>query len=130
MTLTALLDLQREIEVWRRKLDVLRQVACVTTSKISGVPKAKNHSSTTESITLKIIETENRIAELCKDFAALSLELTAEINRRVAGVENTILFLRYIQCMPFADIATLMNLSESRVYQLHRNGKRTFEHFV
>lgn len=127
MKLTAVRDMEREIEMTRGYLESLRTAAESITSKIDGLPRAKAQSSKTERFATLIVDVENRLAELCNEYAAVSFALADEINRRVHGKASEVLFWRYCMCKSFSDIAAELNCSKPRIFQLHKQGKLEYE---
>lgn len=127
MKLSAVREIVREIEMTRNQLESLRTAATNITTKIDGLPRAKERSSKTETFATLITDAENRLAELCNEYADAAFKLADEITRRVHGKASEVLFWRYCMCKSFSDISAELSYSEPRIFQLHRQGKLEYE---
>ncbi len=84
-------------------------------------PKSKNIDSRVEDNTSKIIDTEAEIVKLQERLIKAVPELTDKILAEVKDdTEQTLLIYRYVSCKYFRDIGFLLEMSEARVYFLHR----------
>lgn len=88
---------------------------------IDGLPKSTSNNSRVEKLVAAKIDCTKRIADLQAESQNVKAELSLIIlTSQLDTVEINILLLRYVQCLPFTDIAKKVFLSESRVFALHR----------
>ena len=129
MRLTAVQEIKSKIDDERSKLETLKMATAVHTPIIDGLPRpTSQQSSRVEGLTVAILESERRIAELADEYVDAIVALTREIFQRVKDVVAfEVLLRRYILCKPFAEIATELGYSESRIFYWHRQGKNKFE---
>ncbi len=120
--------LNAQISTLETKIDEIRaSITSPRTSKINEVPSGNTASqSQIEDMTVRIDELERRLCNLREEKSIAMLDLTTEIYRRVSGKAGTVLCRRYIFGETFAEIATELCLSESRVRQIHCFGTQVF----
>lgn len=128
MKVTRVMELEEIISSTRDELESLRAKATApSTSKLDGQPHAAQMASRVETLTVKIVDTERRLADLREEYAIAQLYLAEEIYRRVNGRAATILFERYVGGKSIPEIAKMMTLSASRVRQLKSEGLKAFD---
>lgn len=127
MNLSAVVELRRELEKEKSRLESLKAAVTNLTVKLDELPRSSARVSRTEKLATQIIDSERRIAELEIELVNQALNLTEEILRRVAGQSANVLLMRYIRIKSFEDIAARLNYSRSYVSRLHRQGVKAFE---
>ena len=130
MTLSAVLDIRREIESLRAHIRTLRLSVTNITAKLDGLPHSKATTSKIEELAVKIADEERRLAELQIELADKAVVLSAEICRRVSGVAGEILIMRYIGGASFDKISSTTGYSRSYVSRLHQRGKQEFDDLI
>lgn len=126
MKLCRVSELYKELGSAERELENLRRIS-LPTPRLDGMPKAKGQASQVEIIAQKIIECERRIEEIKMAIVDTSLELLKEIFERVKSPNGQdVLIRRYVTCQSFKEIAAAKNYSDTRIFALHRIGKREF----
>lgn len=113
-----------------KELDELRAVSgCVSgidyaADKVQVSPKAGGNF---EEVIEKIILLDEYINELTDKFASLR----SEINSDIEGLTNLkckkVLQMRYVELLPFDEIAGKMEISERSVYYIHGKALASFE---
>ena len=127
MKLDAVNQIRRDLEVAEEKLNSLRECAQLPIPKLDGLPKAKPQSSPVERIAQKIFEAETAVKDLRLKLSETSLELTEEIYRRVTARQaRHVLIRRYVQNQSWREIQSQMFLSESSVFNWHRQARKEF----
>lgn len=128
MNLKTIRELDSEIKSLEGKLKGLKNsVLTVSTSRITGSPRAKAIDSRIEVMTQKIVDIETELAELNQRREELALQLSLEIYERVKRVDvGRILYLRYVECLPFSDVLTQFDYTEQHIWRLHREGVKQF----
>lgn len=127
MKLDVVNQIRRELEAAEEKLEFLRASSHVPIPKLDGMPKAKSQSSPVERIAQKIFEAEAAVKDLRLKLSETSLELTEEIYRRVTARQaRHVLIRRYVQNQSWREIQKQMFLSESSVFNWHRQARKEF----
>lgn len=127
MKLDVVNQIRRELEAAEEKLEFLRASAHVPIPKLDGMPKTKSQSSPVERIAQKIFEAEAAVEDLRLKLSETSLELTEEIYRRVKLRQaRHVLIRRYVQNQSWREIQSEMFLSESSVFNWHRQARKEF----
>lgn len=81
-----------------------------------------------ESLNPLMMDEEREIARLQVELDAATTALSEEIKSRVTNsAQQTILILRYVDCLSFQEVARRSRYSESNCYRLHRKGKAAYE---
>lgn len=113
-------DLMRNEE---RRLNAYRLAAQNLVPLLDGMPHARNCAGKPEKIALLIVESELKLIELNERYDAACDKLARKIKAEIAdGTEQEILLLRYVACMNFRDIEIKLDMSDARIFYLHRNG--------
>lgn len=128
MKVTRVMELEEIISSTSDELERLRAKATAPSpSKLDGLPHAKATASRVETLTVKIVDTERRLADLREEYAIAQLDLAEEIYRRVNGRSAQVLFEQYVGRKSISEIAKMMDLSASRVRQLKSEGLKAFD---
>lgn len=115
MKLTSVREIKSELSRRQASLESLQ----VLTERLS-LPS--------ESLTPLIVDEEREIARLQVELDKAATDLSEEINQRVSNsAQRRILILRYVDCLPFKEIARRVRYSERNCYHLHRRGKAAYE---
>ena len=113
-----------------KELDELRSVSgCVSgidyaLDKVQVSPKA---GGSFEEVIEKIILLDEYIDELTDEFAGLKVTLNADIEGLTNLKYRKVLQMRYVELLPFDEIAGKMEISERSVYRLHGRALSSFE---
>lgn len=125
--LNSVRELNKQIRRQEQHLQALRLSAENLVSILNGLPHSNEAKSRTEKFALMIIECERELENLRTQLDRASEDLPARIYVEVSDVqERTVLLLRYVACMRFSDIAFQLELSERRVFQIHRDALKSF----
>lgn len=85
-----------------------------------GMPKAQSNESRVEELAVLIVEKERELNELKERLIDTAGKLAREISAAPLNAqERRVIFLRYVACDNFRDIAFEMNKSDARVYAIH-----------
>ena len=88
--------------------------------KGNGQARAKTMTSATEALVLKRMSLEGKLKALDKRIQATAAELAAEICKRVDGGKyQTVLLLRYVDCLPWEEVAARMDYSRRQAERIH-----------
>lgn len=105
----------------------LREALTTTTQILDGMPKAKNYSSRLEALTAEILDAEKEREELQAQVIDAGLSLATEIFQRITNdIGAKILFMRYVQCLQFSEIALRLHYSEQWIYFMHSRYLKQF----
>lgn len=124
LRLTAVFEINQELEKLQTKLTVYRQLA--TDVKISDMQKirTKSQTSRTEYIAVKITDLEKEIKQKLEERATVREELTKRLEEEdIPAVIFSIFYMRYVGCVQWKDIAETVGYSETHVFLLHRKWK-------
>ena len=127
MKLSTVFELEEKISAARYELENLKSLATATTRQMDGLPRSTSTTSRVESLAVKIMDCERRLAELVEEKICRQVDLTLEISERVTGNAAIVLILRYSSCKTFAEIARAMSLSRPRISALHKQGLSLFQ---
>lgn len=127
MELETVQSLYRTLCTERGKLATLRDAATSVTLIQDGLPHAQALTSRTESFAVKITDCEQRIIGITDALSQAIEHLAGEIYKRIHdATEFEVMLKRYVLCKQFKEIALEMNLSEQRIFQLHRRAKKKY----
>lgn len=121
--LTVVNSLRQRINEEELRLSRLKEMQTSIVQELDGLPRGNSVNSRIERLVVAIATAENTISSL----KAIKAECAAELWRLLDTliIEQSILavmFDRYGRCKLFRDIGIELGYSESRVYQLHRQG--------
>lgn len=119
-------ELRDEICILERRLQELRMSAENLVPIIDGLPHATEAKSRVEKIALMIVADERELENLREQFMKLKSELANKIMSQVSDpILQTLLVLRYVECLSFKETARRMKSSLRHVYRLH---EKIFKH--
>lgn len=122
--LNAARDLVKAIRAGESDLATLRLTATKLVPIRDGMPKAERQESRVEEIALMIIEGERELAQMKERLVEVTGELARKLSRiALTPQERRVIFLRYVACSNFRDIAFEMDLSDARVYFIHATAR-------
>lgn len=108
----------RDLE-WR--LQALRVEADNIVPVLDGLPHATQIKSRVEKLALNIAEYDSELVRLREQFVSAALDLSNKIdNAQLSSQEKAVLSLRYVSCMNFQDIWLKLDISDARIFYLHR----------
>lgn len=113
-------NLKREIKDLEKKLQTLKMSAGNLVPIIDGLPHATQAKSRVERITLMIVDAERELDSLRDRLVQAKTELADKIMCDFSEPPiQTLLILRYVECLPFKDIAPRMFYGLRYVFKLH-----------
>lgn len=118
--LNAVRDLRDEIRFRLIHMSELRRTAGDLVPVLDGMPHDKSTASRTEKIALKLVEAELEIENLRGELETAKAKLSATLQEMLSGLELEVMMMRYVDCKNFRDIQFELNLSDNRVFYLHR----------
>ena len=87
---------------------------------IDGLPSAKTAKSSVEKIALSLVSREHELAKLKERLeqtrATLANRIVTEI---LKPIPQTLLILRYVECLPFKEIARRMHYGVRYIFKMH-----------
>ena len=115
--------IRAKIENEKTKLDSLRTCQSGLVAMIDGLPKAKSQSSSTENLTMKILEAEARIGKLIEELELAMINLHAKICCELkVEREQRVMSLVYVAGFNFVQAASHMNYTKDYISKLHKSG--------
>lgn len=122
--LNAARDLTKAIRAVESDLETFRLSATKLVPLRDGMPKSQNQESRVEELALLIIEGERELTQLKERLIEVTGELARKLSREaLTPQERRVIFLRYVACENFRDIAFEMDLSDARVYFIHSTAR-------
>lgn len=121
--LNSVLNLKALIDSERAKLEDLRLCSVLSTSKLSGLPKARALSSATEKFAVKIVEAEEHIATLETKLGEAQADLVTKLQAALkdkSALWQSVLVRHYCGGLSFRVIAAQMNFTVDYIQLLHR----------
>lgn len=91
-------------------------------TELDGLPKSHNTESRLENLVSLMIDVERQIADLQAELACTRADLTTELFSSTTLTQNevTVLMRRYVDLLPFPQIANEMHFSQNNVFLYHR----------
>ena len=118
--LNSVRDLQSRARDLKRHVDELRMSVENLVSLLDGMPHAKQLKSRVESLTLKIVEEERELEALREEILIAKSQLTELIlNATDKPTVQTLLILRYVECLSFKETARRMKYGLRHIFKLH-----------
>ena len=121
--------LREEIMNRREKLETLRVCSKQLTPYLSGMPKSMNLESRLERYVIRMDELEREI----EDLKARKTLYNAELQFLFSWVEEPncrkVLIDHYIHFVPYNNLASEMNYSESQIYRFRNKGLKEVEKY-
>lgn len=113
-------EMKSGIKALEKKLQTLRMSAGNLVPIIDGLPHATQAKSRVERISLMIVECERELDNLRDRLIKAKSDLADKIMCEVSEpVLQTLLVLRYVECLPFKDIAHRMVFGLRYIFKLH-----------
>ena len=113
-------ELVKKIKETERRLEILRMAATNLVPIIDGMPHATFSQSRVEKIALKTVEAEQELTKLYAEQEPTKAKLADKIIGMTDNTEfQTLLVLRYVECLSFREISRRIHYSLSRVFDLH-----------
>ena len=113
-------ELKKILTKEEQRLNSLRINALNITPVIDGLPHAKTAQSKVERNALRIIESEQEVetlrAELIQAKSALADKIMSQVDE---PNYQTLLVLRYVECLSFREIARRMHFVLRNLFNLH-----------
>lgn len=117
--------MRQRIRDAKRRLDALEVAAQNIVPIMDGLPHEQTQASRVEKIALLIAELSNELDALKAEFETACVKITQKLRSEPLDVhEFEVLILRYVACMNFRDIQFKLDISDARVFYLHRNAIR------
>lgn len=115
-------ELRQRIRDEERRLDALRVAAQNIVPILDGMPHERSQASKVEKVALLVFELERELAALKTQFESACVNITRKLRQEnLDAQEFEILLLRYVACMNFRDIQCKLDVSDARVFYIHRN---------
>lgn len=113
-------ELRNKICVLERRLQELRTSAENLVPILDGLPHSSEAKSRVEKIALMIVEDERELTALNEAILLARSELADKILREVdEPTLQTLLVLRYVECLSFKETARRMKITLRHLYRLH-----------
>ena len=100
--------LEKELKLKRKEIDMIN----ITYGEI----KSKIINSLAEEKALKIVELEEELKDLKAKRDKAIVEVTEIINKLEDEIQRKLMELRYIDCMQWKEIASIMNYSDKHIF--------------
>lgn len=111
---------KKRIKDLEKKLQTLKMSASNLVPIIDGLPHATQAKSRVERIALMIVDCERELANNRDRLTQAKEELADKVMCEVSEPEwQTLLVLRYVECLPFKDVAHRMFFGLRYVFKLH-----------
>lgn len=113
-------ELNKKIRDIERHLQELRMSAENLVPILDGLPHSSEGKSRVEKIALMIVEDERELTALNEVQLLAKSELVDKILREVdEPATQTLLVLRYVECLSFKETARRMRITLRHLYRLH-----------
>lgn len=121
---SAIKNLRQEISALKEKIKFLDDSLTNMTATLDGLPKAQSKDDRTARLIAAKVDLQRLLEEKTTDLAVLRADVTCYLFARqsLSNGELKVLLLRYVDCLPFAEIARQMKFSENRIFEHHRRG--------
>lgn len=123
--LSAALEIRRQIEMETARIEDLRLCAeSVGGSKLDDMPKATPMTSKTEKLTVKIMESEERLNQLRAELAEASGQLAERLSNELNGssLMLSVLLRRYVAGLSITAISRQMHFTRDYILKVHNRG--------
>lgn len=119
-------EIKKAREFCKRIRELEKRVARLKLSRdnivpvIDGMPHATTAKSRVECLALQIVEGERELAILRSELEQARVHVTEAIMLEVDDPNGqALLLLRYVECLPFRDVARRMKYSLRHMFRLH-----------
>ena len=120
--LNSVRDLHKKICGLEKKLRALKVCADNIVPVLDGLPKSNFIKSRVEKIATAIVETEQELVELRGQLTETKLTLATQIFKETEdAVNQTLLILRYVECLSYKDTAHRMHYTLRQIFRLHND---------
>lgn len=118
--LNAVRELNKKIRALETRLRDVRNSAENIVPILDGLPKAAFAKSRVEKTALKAVEVERELEALRGQLPLLKSDLANKIMAEVdEPIRQTLLILRYIECLSFRETARRMRITLRHVFRVH-----------
>lgn len=124
------MTLASELSKTRELLNCLDDRLKSLTIQLDGLPKQKRSGdSRLADLIAKKLDAENRVAELDLQLFDERITLTEKILscQTLTPTQMQILSRRYVEILPFAEIASALQCTESHIFNLHRKALKKLQ---
>lgn len=112
-------DLERHLQALRLSAENLVPI-------LDGMPRATDIRSRVETISVKILTEEQNINDLREELVKAKVKLLRRILDEISDpLIQTLLVLRYVECLSFRKIAARMHYTLRQIFRLHENFLKT-----
>lgn len=119
--LNSVRELKKRIHVLEKHLQALRLSAENIVPVLDGLPHSTEAKSRVEKIALMIIQDERELTALNEKILLAKSELVDKILCQVdEPTLQTLLILRYVECLSFKETARRMHFTLRHLYRLHK----------
>ena len=120
--LNAVRDLKASINAYEETLHSFQSLITAGVPLNDGMPKSQRIDSAVERLGIRIADVSKKIDDLKEKISVEAENLEKKILGEIDNVKaQTILILRYVECMTFDRIGQVMNYSEKHIRRLHKN---------
>ena len=116
-------ELQAGIANKRHRIEMLRNMATSTTGTMSDMPRSDSPNlQRMETVLCKAADLEMEVAGDMARLVEAKQEITAAIGELSEYREQEVLYYRYVECMPWAAIATECGYHRRTIMKRHEDG--------
>ncbi|MBR3237018.1 MAG: hypothetical protein IKF99_01120 [Oscillospiraceae bacterium] len=98
--------IKNEIEIYRQQLRELRQQSMTGGRRLDGMPRAGRKGDKVAERAISAADLEREISGLMDRLIRAEIETMRYIEAAPASLERQVLYMRYVVCMPWGQIAT------------------------
>ncbi|MBR6888699.1 MAG: hypothetical protein IKN16_09680 [Selenomonadaceae bacterium] len=119
--LNSVRELKKRIRDLEKHLQALRLSAENIVPVLDGLPHSTEVKSRVEKIALRLVESERELTTLNEKLMLAKVHLLDKILRQVdEPALQTLLVLRYVECLSFKETARRMRITLRHLYRLHK----------
>ena len=126
--LNSVFVIKSKIEVERQKLETLKLCSeSVKPIELSGLPKAKSLTSTTERFATEILSTEQKIIELQNQLVEVAATLAQKLVDALKEQNSlwlSVMIRRFCACMTFGEIGKSLSFTSNYIAKLTNSAAR------
>ena len=123
-------NLRNQIRNEESRLQILRAAVGDLVPIMDGMPHAQAQSSRVENSAVPILELQRKIQTLKEQFQQACNELLEKFSRiNFTPQEQAVITLRYVSCLSFNAIRAKINLSDARIFYIHRHALNKLKNF-
>lgn len=114
-------ELKKRADELQKNLEELRILSISLSRVMTGLPGAPNYESRVEKMAIKIADGERELSRLAEEYLEARRTLTQKIMEEIAEpVHQTLLLMRYVECLSYRECAKRMNFSERQIFRVHQ----------